>query len=283
VASIDQATEDLVATALAEDVGVGDLTAEAVVEPGRRARARITQKQAGVICGLDVAEAVFRRLDPQVGWHAATGEGHWRDDREVPATVVELDGEARALLTGERTALNFLGHLSGIATLTAICVRALEGTGVELLDTRKTTPGLRQLEKRAVSVGGGRNHRMGLYDAMLIKENHIALAGGVGEATRRALAQRPPGCPVEVECQTMADVEEALAAGADWLLLDNMTPDDLRAAAEVVAGRAKLEASGGMRPESLKEFAGTGVQFISLGVLTHSAPALDLSMTLEAL
>ena len=281
--AVDQATEDLVATALAEDVGVGDLTAEAVVESGRRALARIAQKQAGVICGLDVAEAVFRRLDPQVRWRPAAEEGHWRDDSELPTMVAELEGEARALLTGERTALNFLAHLSGVATLTAICVRALEGTGVELLDTRKTTPGLRQLEKRAVAVGGGRNHRMGLYDAILIKENHIALAGGVGEATRRALAQRPPDCPVEVECQTMADVEEALSAGADWLLLDNMNPDGLRAAVEAVAGRAKLEASGGMRPESLKEFASTGVQFISLGALTHSAPALDLSMTLEAL
>jgi nicotinate-nucleotide pyrophosphorylase (carboxylating) len=281
--TIDQATEELVATALAEDVGVGDLTAEAVVESGRRARARIEQKQAGMLSGLDVAEAVFRRLDPQVQWRPATEEGRWRDDSAVPATVVELEGEARALLTGERTALNFLGHLAGIATLTATCVNALEGTGVELLDTRKTTPGLRRLEKRAVAVGGGRNHRMGLFDAMLIKENHIALAGGVGEATRRALAQRPPDCPVEVECQTLEDVEEALSAGADWLLLDNMTPDGLRAAVEVVAGRAKLEASGGMRPESLKEFASTGVQFISLGALTHSAPVLDLSMKLEAL
>jgi nicotinate-nucleotide pyrophosphorylase (carboxylating) len=281
--TIDEETEDLVATALAEDVGVGDMTAEAVVESGRRARARIEQKQAGMLSGLDVGEAVFRRLDPQVQWRPATEEGRWRDDNEVPATVVELEGEARALLTGERTALNFLGHLSGIATLTAICVRALAGTGVELLDTRKTTPGLRRLEKRAVAVGGGRNHRMGLFDAMLIKENHIALAGGVGEATRRALARRPPGCPVEVECQTLADVEEALSAGADWLLLDNMTPDGLRDAVEAVAGRAKLEASGGMRPESLKDFASTGVQFISLGALTHSAPVLDLSMKLEAL
>jgi nicotinate-nucleotide pyrophosphorylase (carboxylating) len=281
--SIDQAIEDLVATALAEDVGVGDLTAEAVIDAGKRARARIAQKRAGVICGLDVAEAVFKRLDPQVAWRPATEEGRWRDESELPAVVVELEGEARALLTGERTALNFLAHLSGIATLTATCVRALEGTGVELLDTRKTTPGLRQLEKHAVAVGGGRNHRMGLYDAMLIKENHIALAGGVAEATRRALARRPSGCPVEVECQTTADVEEALAAGADWLLLDNMAPGELRAAVEIVAGRAKLEASGGMRPESLKEVASTGVQFISLGALTHSAPALDLSMTLEAL
>jgi nicotinate-nucleotide pyrophosphorylase (carboxylating) len=280
---IDDEIEDLIARALAEDVGKGDLTAEALVEPRRRARARIEQKQAGVLFGLEVAQAVFSRLDSEVQWQTAVEEGRWQDDAEVPLTVVELEGEARALLSGERVALNFLGHLSGIATLTASCVRALRGTGVELLDTRKTTPGMRLLEKRAVAAGGGRNHRMGLYDAMLIKENHIALAGGVGEATRRALARRPPGCQVEVECQTMADVGEALEAGADWLLLDNMTTAELRAAVEVVAGRAKLEASGGMRPESLKEVAGTGVQFISLGALTHSAPVLDLSMTLEAL
>jgi nicotinate-nucleotide pyrophosphorylase (carboxylating) len=279
---IDQAVEDLVARALAEDVGMGDLTAEAVVEAGRRARARIEQKQAGVLCGLEVAQAVFTRLDPEVEWRPVAQEGRWHEGAELPTTVVEIHGEARALLTGERTALNFLGHLSGVATLTATCVRQLEGSGVEVLDTRKTIPGLRLLEKRAVAVGGGRNHRMGLFDAMLIKENHIALAGGVGEATRRALARRPPECTVEVECQTTADVEEALEAGADWLLLDNMTLDQLREAVEVVAGRAKLEASGGMRPESLKEVAGTGVQFISLGALTHSAPALDLSMTLEA-
>ena len=281
--AIDREIEDLVARALAEDVGEGDLTAEAVVEAGRRARARISQKEAGVVHGLEVAQAVFSRLDPQVGWRPVAEEGQWHGDGDLPLTVVELEGDARALLSGERVALNFLGHLSGIATVAATCVRALRGTGVELLDTRKTTPGLRLLEKRAVAAGGGRNHRMGLYDAILIKENHIALAGGVGEATRRALERRPPGCQVEVECQNLAEVEEALDAGADWLLLDNMSTSELGAAAEVVAGRAKLEASGGMRPESLREVAGTGVQFISLGALTHSAPVLDLSMTLEAL
>jgi nicotinate-nucleotide pyrophosphorylase (carboxylating) len=280
---IDRAVEDLVAKALAEDVGPRDLTAEAIVDSGRRARARITQKQPGTIYGLGVAHAVFRRLDPEVRWRPAIGEGEWRKAEEVPATVAELEGDARALLTGERVALNFLGHLSGVATLTASCVYALRGTGVEILDTRKTTPGLRLLEKQAVVAGGGRNHRMGLYDAMLVKDNHIALAGGIGEATRRALAARPPGCPVEVECRTAADVEEALAAGADRLLLDNMDPAELRRAVEAAAGRAELEASGGMRPESLKEVAAAGVQFISLGALTHSAPTLDLSMTLEAL
>jgi nicotinate-nucleotide pyrophosphorylase (carboxylating) len=272
--------EEIAARALAEDVGDGDLTAAAVVDEGRRATARITQKAPGVLFGFEIAATVFRRLDPAIEWRPRAKEGEWRD--EVPATVAELEGDARALLTGERVALNFLGHLSGIATLTARCVRALRGSGVQLLDTRKTTPGLRVLEKQAVAAGGGRNHRMGLYDAILVKENHIALAGGVGEATRRALARRPAGVPVEVECRTIVDVEEALEAGADRLLLDNMGEAGLRRAVEVTAGRAELEASGGLTPETLPSIAGSGIQSVSLGALTHSAPALDLSMTLDA-
>lgn len=277
---IDSAIEDLISRALTEDVGLRDLTTEAVVEPGRRARGRIERKQPGVIYGLEVARAVFRRLDSTVQWRALEPEGRWAAD--APATVVELEGDARALLTGERVALNFLQHLSGVATLTARCVYALRGTGVEVLDTRKTTPGLRLLEKRAVVAGGGRNHRMGLYDAMLVKDNHVALARGVGEAVRRALARRPQGCPVAVECRTTADVEEALSAGAEWLLLDNMEAAELRRSVELASGRAKLEASGGITPESLREVASAGLQFVSVGALTHSAPALDLSMTVEA-
>jgi nicotinate-nucleotide pyrophosphorylase (carboxylating) len=273
--------ESLIDQALAEDVGDGDLTTEALVEPGRGARARIERKEAGVIFGLEIAEAVFRRLDPALDWQTVEAEGAWHD--EAPAVVTELAGDARALLTGERVALNFLAHLSGIATLTARCVRELRGTGVQLLDTRKTTPGLRRLEKRAVAAGGGTNHRLGLHDAMLVKENHVALAGGVGEATRRALARRPEGVMVEVECRTLLEVEEALDAGAERLLLDNMSPADLRRAFEIVAGRAELEASGGITPDTLREVAEAGVQFISLGVLTHSAPALDLSMSTEPL
>jgi nicotinate-nucleotide pyrophosphorylase (carboxylating) len=277
---IDSAIEDLISRALTEDVGLRDLTTEAVVEPGRRARGRIERKQPGVIYGLEVARAVFRRLDSTVQWRALEPEGRWAAD--APATVVELEGDARALLTGERVALNFLQHLSGVATLTARCVYALRETGVEVLDTRKTTPGLRLLEKRAVVAGGGRNHRMGLYDAMLVKDNHVALARGVGEAVRRALARRPQGCPVAVECRTTADVEEALSAGAEWLLLDNMEAAELRRSVELTSGRAKLEASGGITPESLREVASAGLQFVSVGALTHSAPALDLSMTVEA-
>ena len=276
---LDPGIEDLIARALAEDVGAGDLTTEAVVEPGLRARARIEQKARGMVFGLDVAEAVFRRLDPQVSVARRRAEGEWLD--EPPATVLTLEGDAQALLTGERTALNFLAHLSGIATATAAAVRELAGTGVKVLDTRKTTPGLRALEKQAVAAGGGVNHRMGLYDAILVKDNHIAMAGGVGEATRRALARRPEGIPVEVECASLADVEEALAAGAERLLLDNMDPAQLSEAAALVAGRAELEASGGITGRSLKDVGGTGVEFVSLGSLTHSAPALDLSMTIE--
>jgi nicotinate-nucleotide pyrophosphorylase (carboxylating) len=274
----DSAVEDLISRAVTEDVGLGDLTTEAVVEPGRRASAQIERKQPGVLYGLEVAQAVFRRLDAVVQWRPLEPEGRWTE--EAPATVVELEGNARALLSGERAALNFLQHLSGVATLTARCVYALRGTGVEVLDTRKTIPGLRLLEKRAVVAGGGRNHRMGLYDAMLVKDNHIALAGGVGEAVRRALARRPRDCPLAVECRTPAEVEEALAAGAEWLLLDNMEPAELRRSVEIASTRAKLEASGGITPESLREVASAGLQFVSVGALTHSAPALDLSMKL---
>jgi nicotinate-nucleotide pyrophosphorylase (carboxylating) len=273
--------DDLLARALAEDIGLGDITTEAVVAPGRRGVAWIEQKQAGVLFGFEVAEAVFRRLDALSAWTTLEPERTWRE--EVPVVVARIEGDARALLSGERVALNFLQHLSGVATYTARCVHAARGTGATILDTRKTTPGLRLLEKRAVEAGGGRNHRMGLYDAMLVKENHAELAGGVAEATRRALARRPHDCPVEVECRTLADVEEALAAGAERLLLDNMSPRDLRAAVETAAGRARLEASGGITPEAVREIALAGVELISIGSLTHSAPALDLSMRLEPL
>ena len=196
--------------------------------------------------------------------------------------MLEVEGSARALLAAERTALNFLGRLSGIATLTARCVRETDGTTTRILDTRKTTPGLRGLEKAAVRAGGGVNHRAGLYDAILIKENHAALAGGVGEAVRRARAVAPD-MPLEVECRTVEEVEEALAAGAPRILLDNMGPEELRAAVERIAGRAKTEASGGIALDSIRVHASTGVDFISIGALTHSAPTLDFSLILESL
>jgi nicotinate-nucleotide pyrophosphorylase (carboxylating) len=282
VDSLRSEIDAVVSRALVEDVGLGDPTAEAIVPPGTRARARIDQKQRGVIYGLDAAEAVFKRLDALVDWRPQAAEGEWRKQEGLPVTIVELAGDARALLTGERTALNLLAHLSGVATLTASFVYALRGTGVEVLDTRKTTPGLRALEKRAVAAGGGRNHRMGLYDAMLVKDNHIALAGGVAEATRRALARRPPDCPLTVECRTVDEVEEAIGAGADRLLLDNMTPDQLRQAVERARGRAVLEASGGVTLETVRSIAEPGLQWVSVGAITHSAPALDLSMTIES-
>jgi nicotinate-nucleotide pyrophosphorylase (carboxylating) len=231
-----------------------------------------------VVFGLDLAERTFRALDSDVATERLTAEGRWREG----GLVVRIEGSARAILTAERTALNFLQRLSGIATLTARFVHAVEGTGAKILDTRKTTPGLRALEKAAVAAGGGTNHRTGLYDAILIKENHAELAGGVGEAVRRSLA-RAPELPLEVECRTIAEVDEALDAGAPRILLDNMTVDQLRAAVSHVRGRAELEASGGVTLETIREIASTGVQFVSVGALTHSPPALDLSLTLEAL
>jgi nicotinate-nucleotide pyrophosphorylase (carboxylating) len=272
--------EELVDAALAEDVGDGDVTAAATVDAAARGRATITQKAPGVISGLAVAEAVFRRLDPEAEIERLGPEGEWR---EPPAGVLRVSGSARALLTAERTALNFLGRLSGVATLTARVVRAIEEAGgtAKLLDTRKTTPGLRALEKRAVADGGGVNHRAGLYDFVLIKENHAALAGGVGEAVRRARAARPD-LPLAVEVRDPAEIDEALAAGAPRLLLDNMAPAQIAAAVAQVGGRAVLEASGGVTAETVVVYSTIkGLDYVSLGALTHSAPSLDLSLLLE--
>jgi nicotinate-nucleotide pyrophosphorylase (carboxylating) len=270
---------DVIERALAEDLGEGDLTTAAVVGEGARARARIEQRASGVPAGLRVAEAVFQRLDPGLRWRAHAVDGEWRE----PGLLAEIVGDAAAILRGERVALNFLGRLSGIATLTAGYVRAVEGTGVRILDTRKTTPGMRVLEKEAVRAGGGLNHRAGLHDAILVKENHAELAGGVGEAARRALAGAPAGVSVEVECATLGDVAEAIEVGVPRLLLDNMSADELRRAAELVNGGAELEASGGITLENVRAIAETGVDFISVGALTHSAPALDVSLLLEPL
>jgi nicotinate-nucleotide pyrophosphorylase (carboxylating) len=277
-AAVQDELQGLVARALAEDVGSGDVTSEATVDPSIRAHARIRQKSPGVVYGLQVAALTFRQLDPDAEIIFTGPEGEWRDD----GPVMEIIGSARALLAGERTALNFLQQLSGVATLTARCVQAVAGTRARILDTRKTVPGLRLLQKRAVAAGGGTNHRIGLFDAVLIKENHAALAGGVGPAVRLA-KQHAPGLLIEVECETLAEVDEALGAGAPRILLDNMTPAQLRQAVLHVAGRAELEASGGFTLETIGEVAASGVDFISVGALTHSAPALDLSLLLEAL
>jgi nicotinate-nucleotide pyrophosphorylase (carboxylating) len=273
-----QVIDEVVARALAEDVGAGDLTTAATVDAGASARALITQKAPGVVFGLEVTEATFRALDPDVRTWRLAPEGEWREG----GPVLRIEGDARSLLSAERTALNFLGRLSGVATLTARYVREVAGTGARILDTRKTTPGLRALEKAAVAAGGATNHRAGLYDAILIKENHAALAGGVGEAVRRARAAAPD-LPLEVEARTLAEVEEALAAGAPRILLDNMSVAELRAAVRHVGGRAELEASGGLTLETLREAAASGVDFISVGALTHSAMALDFSLILEPL
>jgi nicotinate-nucleotide pyrophosphorylase (carboxylating) len=269
----------LVARALAEDVGSGDLTTAATVPEPARARAAIVQKEAGVIYGIEAAVLAFTLLDASVAVELAAPEGEWR---QAGAPVLVVAGPARALLTGERTALNFLGRLSGIATATALAVRELKGTNTRVLDTRKTTPGLRALEKAAVAAGGGTNHRAGLYDALLIKDNHIAAAGGIGAALAAARAHAG-GREVEVEVADAAQIDEALAAGAGHLLLDNMSLQELRAAVALVAGRAQLEASGGITLETLRAVADTGVDFVSMGSLTHSAPALDVSLSLELL
>ena len=280
---MDSESRDLVRRALAEDVGAGDLTADAVVPAYARARGRIVQKQDGVVFGLAVAEEAFRQVGAGT-FERLAPEGEWRG---APADVALAEGSARQVLAAERAALNFLCHLSGIATLTARYVEAVAGSGATILDTRKTTPGMRALEKAAVAAGGGTNHRMSLDDAILIKENHAAIGGGIGAAVRAA-RQAHPDLEVEVECRDAAEVAAALDAGAHRLLLDNMDPGAIRAAVEArnAAARgggpaAKLEASGGITLDNVAEVAATGVDFISVGALTHSAPALDLSMARE--
>lgn len=268
----------LVTAALAEDVGSGDVTTMATVPAEARAVATITQKQPGVIFGLDTVDEVFAQLGGDASVQRLVEEGVWRERGEV----ARITGPARTLLTGERTALNFLGRLSGVATAAAVAVRAVEGTGATILDTRKTTPGLRALEKAAVAAGGATNHRVGLFDMVLVKENHIAAAGGIKNAVAAARAAAPE-LDLEVEVRSPQEIDEALAAGAPRLLLDNMDPEALRAAVAQVAGRATLEASGGVTVATLRAVAGTGVDWVSLGALTHSAPALDLSLILEPL
>jgi nicotinate-nucleotide pyrophosphorylase (carboxylating) len=276
---------DVVARALAEDLGDGDVTAETTVPEEARGRARIVQKEAGVVYGLGLVDETMRQCGIEDVDNLVV-EGQWRD--AVPAEVVFAGGAARGLLAAERTALNFLGHLSGIATLTARFVEAVAGTGAAILDTRKTTPGLRELEKAAVLAGGGRNHRMGLYDAILIKENHIALAGSLAKAVHAARSTHPE-LAIEVECRNLDEVAYALGTGADVLLLDNMDAGTLGKAVELRDGNAhrdgggpSLEASGGVNLETVRVIAESGVDFISVGALTHSAPTLDFSMLIEA-
>jgi nicotinate-nucleotide pyrophosphorylase (carboxylating) len=270
-----QATIDL---ALAEDIGAGDVTTLSTVPAHAIATGVMLVKQTGVISGLDAVRYVFERVDPAISLHSFAGDG---DAVSAGTVIANLEGPAQTLLTAERTALNLLQRLSGVATSTAAYVAAVEGTGARIIDTRKTTPGLRALEKRAVRHGGGHNHRFGLSDGVLIKDNHLAAIGGADRVTKAVRAARenaPHTMKIEVEVTTLAETAEAAEAGADIILLDNMSLEEMAEAVRVVAGRALTEASGGVRLDTVRAIAETGVDLISVGALTHSAPALDISL-----
>lgn len=275
---LQHAIEANVRAALAEDIGSGDINA-LLIPSARVARARIITREAGCFCGRPWVDEVFRQLDSsvQVTWHVQDG-----DPVEPGQLLFELAGNARALLTGERTALNFVQTLSGTASISAAYARRVQGMPVTLLDTRKTLPGLRLAQKYAVRCGGGQNHRVGLFDAFLIKENHIAACGGITAAVAKA-REIAPQTPVEVEVESLAQLDEALSAGSDIVMLDNFTPEDLRTAVARNQGRAKLEASGNVTDATLVTLAQTGVDFISIGALTKHCQALDLSMRLSVL
>jgi nicotinate-nucleotide pyrophosphorylase (carboxylating) len=270
-----EALAPVVRAALAEDVGSGDRTTDGLVPADARCKAELLLEEPGVVCGVAAVRAVFQALDPAVRVDVLLADGSRVTD--VPALVATIEGPARAILTGERTALNIFGRLCGIATLTARYVDLLDGTGAAILDTRKTTPGLRALERYAVRCGGGTNHRFGLHDAILVKENHLRIAGGIAPA----VAALRNGRPIEVEAETLDDVAEALDAGVERILLDNMTPAQVRSAVELVNGRAQLEASGGISLTTVRAYSDTGVDFISVGALTHSARSLDVSLEVE--
>jgi nicotinate-nucleotide pyrophosphorylase (carboxylating) len=291
---MNQQIEEIVTLVLREDVGTGDVTTESTVSADRTGVGRIVAKSEGVIAGLPVVEEVFRQVDGALSVRRLVEEG----ERVHPGDVAcEVSGSARSILIGERVALNFLQRLSGIATLTSEFVTIVSGARasrepgsagasrsqlpVRIVDTRKTTPGLRVLEKYAVTVGGGYNHRMGLYDAVMVKDNHIVAAGGILPAVRAARAAIPHTMTITVECETLEQVDEALEAGADVLLLDNMTNEMRAEAVARVSGRALTEASGGITLETAAAIAATGVDILSIGALTHSAPALDISLDLE--
>jgi nicotinate-nucleotide pyrophosphorylase (carboxylating) len=268
----------LIDLALDEDVGPGDRTAEACVAADARGVALIVAKEALVVSGVSAAARVFRALDPDCELEPLLGEGASADPG---AGVLRIRGRLRAILTAERTALNLLQRLCGVATVTRRYAQALRGTRTRLLDTRKTTPGMRELEKAAVRAGGGTNHRTALFDGILVKDNHAAAAGGIGEAVRRAKAAASPFLRVEAEVSTKEQIDEALAAGADFLLLDNLGDRELAAAVQHVGGRVPTEASGGITLDRLQRIAACGVDYVSVGALTHSAAAVDLSLVVE--
>jgi nicotinate-nucleotide pyrophosphorylase (carboxylating) len=271
----------LVRTWLDEDVGRGDVTTTATITPGTMGRARIEARQAAVVAGVEVAAACFEELaGDEVKWVTEVEDGGAVEPGQV---IARLEGPLATILVGERTALNILQRLSGVATMTARFVAAVEGTGASIVDTRKTTPGLRVLEKYAVGVGGGRNHRMGLDDGVLIKDNHIAAAGGIDVAVQRAKEHSTHGLKIEVEVADLRGLDVAIEAGADIVMLDNMEPDLVAEAVKLTNGRAVLEASGGINIDNVREFAATGVDLISVGALTHSAPAIDIALEVESL
>lgn len=268
----------IIENALLEDIHTGDITTQAVVSGKRKARAHLLAKEPFVLAGIHVAARVFHLLDPQIIFAPRFEDGDSPGEGDI---LAEITGDAALLLQGERVALNLLQRMSGIATLTSRYQSAVHGTKARVVDTRKTTPGLRHLEKYAVRIGGGYNHRSGLYDGILIKENHISAAGGLTVAVERARAVIPHTMKIEVETETIDQVAEALSAGADIIMLDNMDPETMRRAVALVGGKALLEASGGVNLDTIGEIAATGVDIISVGALTHSARAMDISMLLE--
>lgn len=268
--------DKIISLAIEEDVENGDVTTNSLVPESTLAVAEMTAKADGVISGIDIARMVFERFDKNIRWSPSTTEGGRVKKGDA---IVRVEGSYRALLTGERTALNILQRMSGIATATSNYVKELEGTATQLLDTRKTAPGMRILDKIAVRAGGGTNHRMGLYDLALIKDNHIKVAGGITEAVKEVRAYAP-GIKVEVEVTTLEETKEAVTAGADIIMLDNMSNEMMEAAVKLIDGRAKTEASGNMTIGRLKGVAATGVDYISVGALTHSVTALDISMNI---
>lgn len=265
---------------LAEDVGSGDITTDNIVPEGAVTKAYIHAKQAGILAGVDIAGHVFNVLNPAVKFTALKADGDWLEKKTV---IAELAGDARAILTGERLALNLLQHLSAIATKTKALNDLVKDYPVRLVDTRKTTPGLRLLEKYAVTVGGGYNHRLGLYDAVLIKDNHIKVAGGVKQAVLTVKAKVSHTVKIEIEVEDIAGVKEAIAAKADIIMLDNMTNEMMKEAVQLIGGRAVVEASGGIDESTIAGIAATGVDIISVGALTHSVAALDISMDIGAI
>lgn len=272
-----QHLELIIEQALKEDIGTGDITTNALIPETMESSATMVAKASGIIAGMEVAEAVFKRLSPQIVWKPFVKDG---DAVEKGTLLVEMSGSFRTLLTGERLALNFLQRMSGIATMTHLFVEQVADYDVKILDTRKTVPGLRLLDKYAVKAGGGENHRIGLYDMVLIKDNHIKVAGGIKNAVEQIRKEIPAGMKIEVETTTLVEVQQALEMNADIIMLDNMTNETMRICVEAISHRAKVEASGNMNLERVKEVAATGVDYISIGALTHSVTVLDISMNI---